>query len=81
MDTTGPDVDPTPEQLLDNEVPRHLRREFLLQAASLNLALLSTVVGILTLGFTGADRAGLALVISGVVLLGLTAWRYVHHAP
>mgnify|MGYP006273652241 FL=1 len=79
VDEPGPDT--SADQLLDAEVPKRLRREFLLQAGGLNLGLLSTASGALVLGFTGALRMGIGLVLLGAVLLAITAWRYVHHAP
>ncbi len=76
-----PGPDPSAEQYFDDEVPKRLRREFLLQAGGLNLGLLSTASGALVLGFTGALQVGIGLVLLGLVLLAITVWRYVHHAP
>jgi len=79
-----PDVetpDTSAERLFDKEVPKRLRREFVLQAAGLNLGVLSTTTGTLVLGFTEGFRAGVGLILVGIVLLAITAWRYVHHAP
>jgi len=66
------------EPLVDADVPPEVRREFLLQAGLLNLAVLAVGGGLIAVAFTPRQRFGLGLLGVGVVGLALTWWRY-HH--
>jgi hypothetical protein len=76
-----PSPDGSADQGLEADLSPELRREFLLQAGGLNLGLLATALGALVLGFREATALGGGLVLAGAVVLSLTAWRYVRHAP
>lgn len=66
------------EPLVDADVPPELRREFLLQAGLLNLAVLAVGGGLIAVAFTERGHLGFGLLGVGVLGLALTWWRY-HH--
>ena len=73
---TGSEGDVDAEDFAPAALPEETRREFLLQAGLLNLGVLATGAGMIVVVFTDQLSEGVLLTGFGVLLLGLTVWRY-----
>ncbi|MFW6458354.1 MAG: DUF7322 domain-containing protein [Halodesulfurarchaeum sp.] len=69
------------DELLANEVPRKLRREFLIQVGLVQVFVLAIGVGMLLVFFTSRARIGLLLIASGSLLGVLFYHRYRSAVP